>query len=1078
MLTGTLRTALLVVAGLLAGTAGAFAQATGTIAGTVTDESGALLPGATVEATNRGTNQARSALTGTDGFYTLPLLPPGVYNVRVSLTGFGTLLRQDVRVTVAETTRITVSLTVGSIAEQVTVGGATPLVETANATLGVVIDEKKVVDLPLNGRNFTQLGTLIPGVVAPPVALGGQSGDATPGGFGNVTGGFSVNGQRNQSNNFLLDGATNNDTFNTGFVLRPPPDAIQEFKILTHSYNAEYGRNAGSVVNVVTKSGTNEWHGSVWEFNRDDALEARNFFAPKNQPKPTLKQNQFGASLGGPIAKDKLFGFAYYEGFRNTRGTTTNMVVLTEAQRAGDFSGGPPIRDPLTGQPFPDNLVPANRLDPIAQRLLRDFVPAPNSAGNRYIVSPELRDTRDQFGLRVDYALSDRNLILARYLRSETEVLTPRIVTPIDQRSGATLQDFMLSNTHTFSPNAINVTRVSLNKIAANPQVTSGLSNAEYGFKLPNTNPAAVGLPSILVPGFFNNVLLGDLQQPFVERRNDVLQISSDFSYLRGRHAFKLGFDARREKMFIAFINRPNGDFTFNGTFTGNAAADFLLGLPAQFRGASPGADPINEGEGWSYSGYVQDEIRLSPRLTVNVGLRYELFQPFVDSGDALNSFRPGEQSQRFPQAPSGLVYPGDPGVPRGTYETDKNNVAPRLAVVWDPFGKGRTSLRAAWGIFYDSLPGQGDFFQNTVLAPPFNPLLELNAPPLRLTTADPLGAASGGPAGFPPGIIFIGWGRDFETPDVHHYNLTVQQQIGDNLGVELGYVGSRGYNLPIFMEVNPGVVVPGQTTRSARLYPAFSLVRPTFTVARSWYDSLQTSFRLRPTGGLNFLASYTWSHAIDHISGLNIANPEQPRPMLPVVIGDRASIDAALARERGDALFDVRHRFVFSFGLELPKLEDQTGLVRHLLGGWQLNGIFQAQTGFPLTVIDPVTDIRFLTNRPDVTCDPNAGPKTAEKWFTTECFSRLTLAETNGRQGNEGRNGVRGPGFSRTDLSLFKNIGFADRHRLQLRIEAFNVLNQTRFGQPGDRIGTPTFGRITAAEEGRIVQLGVKYSF
>lgn len=1055
----------------------AFAQATGTIAGAVTDESEAALPGAAVEATNRETNIGRTVSAGPDGFYTVALVPPGTYNVKASLAGFAPVSRQEVRVTVSETARVDFNLKVGGVAEEVTVVGDSPLVETGNATLGVVIDEKKILDLPLNGRNFAQLGTLVPGVVAPPVALGGQTGDATPGGFGNVTGGFNVNGQRNQSNNFLLDGASNNDTFNTGFVLRPPPDAIEEFKILTHSYNAEYGRNAGSVVNVVTKSGTNAWHGGAWEFNRDDALEARNFFAPRNQPKPTLKQNQFGASLGGPLVKDRLFAFGYYEGFRNTRGTTANLVVLADAQRRGDFSGGAAIRDPLTGQPFPGNVIPSARLDPVAQRLLQDFVPLPNSGGNRYIASPDVRDTRNQYGLRVDYRLGDSDQLLARYLRSETEVVTPAIVNPVDQTSGATLQDFLLSNTHTFSPVALNVTRVSLNKIAATPNVTSGLSAADYGINVPNNNPAAVGLPSMLVTGFFNNVLLGDLQQPFVERRNDVLEITNDFTYLRGRHSFKVGFTFRREKMYIAFINRPNGDFTFSGTFTGNAAADFLLGLPSQFRDSTPGADSINEGEGRSWAGYLQDEFRVMPRLTVSLGLRYELAEPFVDSGDALASFRPGEQSQRFPAAPTGLVYPGDPGVPRGTYATDKNNVAPRIGLIWDPTGRGRTSVRAGWGIFYDTLPGQGDFFQNAVLAPPFNPLLELNAPPARLTTANPLAAATGGAVGFPPGIVFIGWGRDFTTPSVHHVNLTVQHQIGENLGVEVGYVGARGRNLPIFIEVNPGLVAPGQTTRGARLYPAFSLVRPTFTVARSWYDALQASVRLRPTRGLNFLASYTWGHTIDHISGLNIGG--EPRPMLPVVIGDQASIDAALRRERGDALFDVRHRVSFSFAAELPRLANHGALVRHVLGGWQLNGIFQAQTGFPLTVIDPVLDIGFLTNRPDLSCDPDGGPRTVETWFLAECFGRLALANTNGRQGDEGRHTIRGPGFKRTDLSLFKNVALGGgRHQLQLRIEAFNVFNHARFGQPGNQLGTPTFGVITSAEEGRIVQLGVKYSF
>src|SRR5436190_10308315 len=288
----------------------ASAQATGSIAGLVTDQSAAVMPGVTVEATNTATGQVRNTVTGGDGYYTLPLLQPGRYDVKAALSGFKPVVQKGIDVSVGDTSRVDVKLTVGGVEESVTVSGETPLVETSHATLGITIDQQKVVELPLNGRNFTQLGTLIPGVVAPPGGLGGAAGDATPGGFGAATAGFNVNGMRNQSNNFLLDGASNNDTFNTGFVMRPPPDAIQEFKIQTHSYNAEFGRNAGSVVNVVTKAGTNELHGATWEFNRDDALQARNVFAPANQPKPKLQQNQFGGSASGPIVKSPVFGFS------------------------------------------------------------------------------------------------------------------------------------------------------------------------------------------------------------------------------------------------------------------------------------------------------------------------------------------------------------------------------------------------------------------------------------------------------------------------------------------------------------------------------------------------------------------------------------------------------------------------------------------------------------------------------------------------------------------------------------------------------------------------------------------------
>src|SRR6185312_4322948 len=406
------------------------AQATGTVAGVVTDESGAVMPGVTIEIANTATGLVRSAVTSADGYFAVPLLQPGSYEVRATLTGFKPVLTTGTVVSVGDTTRVDIRLAVGGVDESVTVSGDSPLVETSHATLGITIDQQKVVELPLNGRNFTQLGTLIPGVVAPPAGLGGAAGDATPGGFGAVTAGFSVNGMRNQSNNFLLDGASNNDTFNTGFVMRPPPDAIQEFKIQTHSYSAEFGRNAGSVVNVVTKSGSNELHGAGWEFNRDDALQARNFFAPANQPKPQLKQNQFGGSAGGPIVRNALFVFGFYEGYRNTKGNTTNVVVLSDAQRTGDF-GATAIKDPLTGLPFPNNLIPAARISPAARQLIDQFVPRANSGANRYVASPDTVDDRDLVGTRVDYQVSHRHSLLGRFLLTTTDSETPPITTPI-----------------------------------------------------------------------------------------------------------------------------------------------------------------------------------------------------------------------------------------------------------------------------------------------------------------------------------------------------------------------------------------------------------------------------------------------------------------------------------------------------------------------------------------------------------------------------------------------------------------------------------------------------------------------
>ncbi|MEO5819123.1 MAG: TonB-dependent receptor [Vicinamibacteraceae bacterium] len=1057
-------------------------QDTGSLAGTATDPIGGIIAETTIDLRHEASRTDQHTVTDQSGKYGVTSLRPGRYTIRVTLNGFNPY-RARVEVKAGTDTRHDIVLQIAAITEGLQVHDAEPpRIETAHPGLGLVIPHRDLIELPLNGRNFTQLGTLMPGVIAPPAALGGQAGDATPGGFGNVTGGFNVNGMRNQSNNFLLDGAPNNDSFNTGFVLRPPPDAIDEFRIFTHAFDAQYGRNAGAVVLVVTRAGSDQWRSSGWWFNRDDALEARNRFAVA---KPALEQHQFGATAGGPVARNRAYAFGYYEGFRNRRGTTDTRVVPSAAQRAGDFSGEPAIRDPLTGQPFPGNVIPQTRLDSLALGLLDAYVPVPNQPGNRHTQSPDVVDRRHQGGARLDVTAAAAHKLLARVHAASTEQrnpLGPANFSPAGNVATARLFDALASEGWVIGPTAFNEVRVSVNRIDAQPNVTSGLDPRELGFAITPSNASALGLPNIGVNGFFT---LGDAQQPFATRVNEVITIADDVTKTAGRHTIKGGAEVRRDRIALAFINRPNGNFTFNGQYTGNAAADFLLGLPQQYRQAS--GDPNMDGHTWTTSLFVQDEWRAARALTVTAGLRYERAAPFVERGDKLNAFHPGQQSTRFPAAPTGLVYPGDPGVPRGTYETDGNNLAPRLGAVWDVTGAGTTIIRGGWGLFYDTPAGQGDFFQSGTLAPPFQPLTEVNYSSVSSTHfSDPLDGATGGPNGFPPGLIFIGWGPRFTTPLAQHAHVSVQRDVADIIGLELAYVGSRARNLPIFVEVNPTAPLPTATPAprpGPRLLPAFSLVRPSLSAARSSYDSLQASARVRRWRDLTALLSYTWGHAIDHVSGINIGG--EARPMLPVSLDDLAggegpSIDAMLAREKGDALFDARHRIVLSANYVFPSLSGRAPLLRHALGGWSVNAIVQAQSGFALTVTEPVdVALTSLTNRPNVTCDPNSGgARTVAQWFDTRCFSQLTRAAHAGQIGNAGRGIVRGPGFGRTDLSLVRVVSLPRQQRIELRVEAFNLLEQARLGNPGLSIGTPTFGRITSADDGRIVQFGVKWGW
>ena len=846
----------------------------------------------------------------------------------------------------------------------------------------------------------------MPGVVAAPTGLGGANqGNATVGGFGDTTGSFNVNGMRNQSNNFLLDGASNNDSFNSGFVMRPPPDAIQEFKILTHSYEAQYGRNAGSVVDVVTRSGTNQVHGGVWWFNREAALAARTYFARPPANKPNYQQNQFGGAAGGPIWKDKIFIFGFYEGFRlkDATSNTLNVLVPGTNERAGNFSELLPagttcasitsstagaIIDPLTGKPACYNNIPnafnPGRISPISAAILSNYIPLPPTTGGAtqgfYVASPANIDNRDMFGFRGDWKIRNHS-ILGRYLYAHQNLFGPIVPSnfaPKGNRQLITPTDEMGSDTWAINSHMINLGRVLHQHIHGIPNATSGVNLSTLGYQYTSSNSTAAGLPYDALTGSFTQ---GDAQQPFAYRANDVLSFTDDFTWTHGQHLFQFGGEVRRDQINLLYINRPNGNFTFNPYFTKNVLADFVLGLPEEFQQGS--GDPALNGSSWTYSIYAQDEYRITRRITLQYGLRYEVNAPYVEKNNHLAALHPGQKSTIQPNAPVGLVYPGDANTPRATYDTDINNVSPRLGVIFDPRGNGRTSFRAAWGLFYDAVPGQGDFFQNGTLAPPFQPLQEIDfntftGTPTSTYFANPYNGVAVGAAGFPPGLTFIGWSlaNSFKTPKVQQYNFGMQHQVNNNMGFEIGYVGSRGQYIPIFIEVNPTAVVPtGLTTPGANAYkagaravfPAFGLTRPTFSAGKSWYDSLQASFQVRNYHHVLATFAYTWSHSFDNASGLNIGGDS--RPVLPVTIGNQASIDASVAREKGPSLFDARNRFVMSLVYEFPKFDGHMLAERMILGGWNFNTIFQVQAGSPFAVVNSSTTAQSLTfpTQPDL---------------------------------------------------------------------------------------------------------------
>jgi hypothetical protein len=1030
-------------------------ERTGQIVGRVTDSTGAAIGGATVTLVNVGTGIPRAPVaTAADGGYLIPLVPVGEYRVEAAKTNFQTVVRAGIRVDVQQAARVDFTLPVEPTAQTLTVVADAPQVNTQNATQGVTIQARAIVDLPLNGRNFIQLGTLIPGAVQTPSRFEIQ-------GIQPARNGFAVNGARTQSNSFLLDGITNSDPHFNGWVVAPPPDALEQFKILTSSFAAEYGGNAGSIVTAITRAGSNQPHGSLWNFLRNDALDARDFFAVS---RPPLRQNQFGASAGGPLRRDRTFLFGYYEGLRARTGTTLNTVVLTETQRRGDLSTlSPAPVDPTSAQPFAGGVIPASRLDPIATRLLERFVPLPNSPGNRFIAAPSVTNDANQFGARGDHRFSDSQLLFVRYSFQRGAIRNPLgagTFSPSGANSEDNAHSAVVSHTAVLSATRLNELSIAYLRQFSRPATWSGVNPSEFGWQYPATEPTALGLPLVSITGLFS---VGDVAQSWTQLARNTYQIFDNFSWTRSRHSVKFGGDYRLNQIYLIFPNRPNGDFSFTGALARNAVADFLLGRPAQFR--QGGGQPAKHFVGHNAAFYWQDDVRLTPRLTLNLGVRYEMPVPFYDKQDRMASFQPGLQSRVRPTAPPGLLFPGDPAVPRATISTDRNNIAPRFGFAYDLTGDGRTSLRGAYGIFYDAVPGVA-VFQN-INVPPFNRFIQLDVPP---SFANPYQGFAVNPQldparDFPCPCLVIGFSPDFRTPYMQQFHFTLQRQLSRNLMVEAAYAGSLGRKLGGYLEINPAVPGAGATlanTQQRRLYRDYNLVRPTFSRFNSHYHALQTRVEKRYSQGLQAMASYTWSKVIDYQSSINFSGETRPQDAF------------SLADVRGLAAFDVRHRFVSSFGYELPW--------RHRwLGGWTLAGIVAAQTGGPLTVNEPVdVSLRGLgADRPDQLRNPNNGPRTPRQWFDTAAFARLPAVAGGQRSGTAGRNTVIGPGLVQTDLSVLKQFRLTEAQRIEFRTELFNALNRTNFRDPVTNIGQPaTFGVIQASRPARIIQFGLKYLF
>jgi hypothetical protein len=1015
------------------------------VRGTVTDASRAALPGAAVQLVHVETNRLRRTVTDALGGFAMSSLPPGDYRIEAEHAGYRKQVRQ-ITLRLNQEVQIEIPLLLGQRTDTVEVTATPEVLRTDSSALGGLIENHQITGLPLDGRNFFELSLLLPGV-APPAQ----------GSAGSTRGDFAVNinGAREGSNNFLLDGVFNGDAQLNGIGVTPPVDAVREFAIVTSTYDASFGRNAGGQVSVVLKSGTNQLHGAAYEFFRNRALDARNFFAPPSEKSPQYQRNQFGASLGGAVKQNRTFFFGDFEGRRLREGVTRITNVPTDLERAGDFSRSNLLAiDLFTQLPFAGNLIPVERRNPVGLAVAALY-PRPNrlAPNQNYVSSPTLDDREDHFDVRLDHNLGASDDLAVRYsfadrslyepFSGSTFAAIPGFGTDVLRRA----QNATASETHIFTPNLLNEFRLGFNRVAIGSfqeNIDRNL-NREVGLPQVSSNPRDYGLSLISITGYS---AIGDESHNPQHSARTSYQITNTVTYARGRHLLKAGVDLRRLQQNAYRDEMARGFLSFLGQ-TGNALAEMLQGFPS----LTGVARLDNQQHLRTPSAYlfVQDSWRVRPDLTLSAGLRYEYSAPPVDAEDRANIYDPGTRS---------LVRVGTNGIPRSGYEPDRNNWAPRIGLAWRPGDRG-TVLRAGYGLYYDQAAlatGEGLYFN----APYFDFKLYFSLEQLPLTLFDPF------PRNFPFALpsSALAFQRDLRTAYTQQWSFSIQQEIGRNRVIEAAYAGSRGTKLLGGRDLNQPL--PSAQRPNPRPVPQFDDITVLESRGNSSYHSLQVRFQQSLRRGLTGLASYTWSKSIDDASGFfsSAGDPNFPQD----------SLHAGL--ERGLSNFDLRHRLSLSYSWDLP-----LGRGR-LRGGWQTFGIWSFQSGRPFTVallsdLDNSNtgraNLGFGANdRPDVLRNPELAGRSQERWFDTTAFALPRF----GSFGNAGRNILTGPGYRNINVSLVKNVRLSERAALQSRLEAFNFLNHTNFNLPDIFFGSPAFGKIQSAQSPRRVQLGLKLLF
>jgi hypothetical protein len=1059
-----------------------FGQAiTGTIVGTVRDASGAVVADGQVTATNIETNISQPSVSGSTGDYTIPNLPPGRYKVTAQSKGFATSVVPEVTVRVQQASRLDFSLSPGQMTQEISVTGETPLVQSTTSDLGHVIDSQQMESLPLNGRLFEQLVTIVPGTIQ----AGWTDFAENPSAAGALTPTQAVvNGLPWSGNYYMIDGVHNTEPLNAFISITPPLDAVDSFKVETSNPNAEYGSFGGAIVNLAIKSGTNGFHGAVFDFFRNDALNARDFFAKTKAP---YKSNQFGGVFGGPIIKNRLFFFVDYQHLISNQGQTNTLTVPTALQRQGILTEGSQgvIYDPSNGQIFANRTIPTSRIDPIALRV-ENLFPLPNQPGlaNNYIDNTVNTVRAPQGDFKIDFQATSKDHIFGRESLAHKNYTNPSPANMFmfgGPNSEAFNQNAVLGWDRAISATIVNEARVGFNRFNVVDTANSYGINQNNNLGILNGNIPGLaytsGIAQFQISGFTvsnnlggsSNSLTGDPGWTNAKRIANIFEYSDSLTWVKDKHTLKFGANIQQiQSTLTNSQDDPRGIFFFNGNYTsnqgasgtGNPYASFLLGSPYQVYRDFVNTVPAVR---MTFAGfYTQDDFRITKSLTLNIGLRWDLFTRPVEKFNRQSNFDPA----------TGLIDIASSNNRGPNVANNYTNWGPRVGLAYSP-DNGKTAIRAAFGISYfpDNFGSTGGTLERNYpfftlgrynTPTPYTPFWNLSTNGLTAPINVPY--TPGGTVTPPPGFGVFFVSKTFKQDHAQVWNFSIERQLPGNMMFSVAYVGTHGLHLYRDLQLNQSLPGPGDF----HLRNPFNSVAPNIPTVdqrngdgTSHYNALQIKAVKRYSIGLSFLAAYTWSKTLDNTT--TILYPWDDK------------LNYGLSQ--GFKLVDVPQNLVLSYTYELPFGKGTSGMKSYLLGGWSINGITTFQAGQPLrvTVASNLLNNNSSGNSANITCSSVSTPKTVQAWFDTSCFTAPPAYTF----GNSGVGHVRGPGIHNWDFSVAKNTKLGERSALRIEAGFFNLFNNPHFANPNTTQGNSSFGTISSDRlPPRLIQLGAKFSF